>query len=303
VALLITNAGAVARSAALPGATEIESFAAAVRRGEAFDGEALSAALFGPFEDELQAIDRLWLVVDGALAAMPFGALPWRGEHFGTRFAYAVLPTPGVPRRDAVGSVRGEVLLAGAPLFDNATDTRWAPLPFAARELARLEGMWQERATLLVGDALRAAALETIDWRRFGLIHFATHAEASSVDPRANGLVLADAERFGLDQVLARSFDDATVVLSACSTAEGERVPGQGRLGLVWAFHLAGAAEVVASQWAVDDRSTAETMASLHAALRSGLDAAQAMRRVRRECVAASCPTARWAVFEVYRRP
>jgi CHAT domain-containing protein len=50
------------------------------------------------------------------------------------------------------------------------------------------------------------------------------------------------------------------VVLSACRTALGKEVRGEGLLGLSRSFFAAGAARVMVSYWGVDDRATAELM-------------------------------------------
>jgi CHAT domain-containing protein len=50
------------------------------------------------------------------------------------------------------------------------------------------------------------------------------------------------------------------VVLSACQTAIGKEIRGEGLVGLTRGFMYAGAPRVVASLWKVDDRATAELM-------------------------------------------
>jgi CHAT domain-containing protein len=51
------------------------------------------------------------------------------------------------------------------------------------------------------------------------------------------------------------------VVLSACNSALGREVKGEGVMGLSRAFFFAGARRVVSSLWKVDDEVTSELMA------------------------------------------
>jgi CHAT domain-containing protein len=59
----------------------------------------------------------------------------------------------------------------------------------------------------------------------------------------------------------------ALVVLSACQTALGRQVRGEGVVGLSRGFMFAGARAVVSSLWQVDDRATAELMRHFYDAL------------------------------------
>src|SRR5262249_16400525 len=54
------------------------------------------------------------------------------------------------------------------------------------------------------------------------------------------------------------------VVLSACETALGKEIRGEGLIGLTRGFMYAGAPRVVSSLWKVDDRATAELMRSFY---------------------------------------
>ena len=57
------------------------------------------------------------------------------------------------------------------------------------------------------------------------------------------------------------------VVLSACRTALGKEIKGEGLVGLTRGFMYAGAPRVVASLWAVDDETTAELMKRFYHAM------------------------------------
>ena len=69
------------------------------------------------------------------------------------------------------------------------------------------------------------------------------------------------------------------VVLSACNTALGKDVKGEGLVGIVRGFMYAGAPRVVASLWKVDDDATAELMKRFYRGmLKDGLRPAAALR-------------------------
>jgi CHAT domain-containing protein/tetratricopeptide (TPR) repeat protein len=82
-----------------------------------------------------------------------------------------------------------------------------------------------------------------------------------------SGVVLAGANRAPADGALTAeevcSLDlrgCELVVLSACDTALGKQVSGEGVLGLQRAFHVAGARSVVSSLWSVHDEATGVLM-------------------------------------------
>jgi CHAT domain-containing protein len=68
------------------------------------------------------------------------------------------------------------------------------------------------------------------------------------------------------------------VVLSACQTGRGTVASGEGTLGLVRGFRLAGAHVVVASLWKVDDEATERLMGIFYDRITEGLAPARALR-------------------------
>lgn len=57
------------------------------------------------------------------------------------------------------------------------------------------------------------------------------------------------------------------VVLSACGTALGKQIKGEGLIGLTRGFMYAGAERVIATLWRVEDEATSELMKHFYFAL------------------------------------
>src|SRR5262252_2353894 len=70
------------------------------------------------------------------------------------------------------------------------------------------------------------------------------------------------------------------VVLSACDTALGKEVRGEGLISMVRGFMYSGTPRVLASLWKVDDEATAELMKEFYKQLLgAGLAPAAALRQ------------------------
>jgi CHAT domain-containing protein len=104
-------------------------------------------------------------------------------------------------------------------------------------------------------------------------------------DPAKSGLALSGAP--GGDGLL--QVDDITklkltadlVTLSACRTAAGPLLNGEGLLSLGRAFFYAGARRVVGTLWDVNDASTAQLMDAFYARLNDGAPVAEALRQAK----------------------
>jgi CHAT domain-containing protein len=103
---------------------------------------------------------------------------------------------------------------------------------------------------------------------QYRIVHFATHGLINSRHPELSGIVLSLVDEQGMPQdgflrlhdVYNLKLSADLVVLSACRTALGKDVKGEGLIGLTRGFMYAGAPRVVASLWDVKDEATAELM-------------------------------------------
>jgi CHAT domain-containing protein len=143
------------------------------------------------------------------------------------------------------------------------------PLFYAKGELAALlESASGGETFVASGFAATREQLLRTDLTQYAILHFATHGLLSPKRPEYSGLVLSTITDSGQAQNGFVTLQDIyglrapvdLVVLSACQTALGKDVRGEGLLGLTRGFMYAGASSVVASLWKVDDEATAELM-------------------------------------------
>jgi CHAT domain-containing protein len=154
-----------------------------------------------------------------------------------------------------------------------------------ADEIARLAG---EKRNLKALDFEASRIMATNDTLSdYRIVHFATHGLINNHHPDLSGIVLSLVDEKGRPQngflrlydIYNLKLNADLVVLSACQTALGKDVKGEGLMGLTRGFMYAGAPRVVASYWRIDDRATADIMKRFYSAmLKDGLRPAAALR-------------------------
>jgi CHAT domain-containing protein/Tfp pilus assembly protein PilF len=103
---------------------------------------------------------------------------------------------------------------------------------------------------------------------QYRIVHFATHGLLNSRNPELSGIVLSLVDEAGHAQdgflrayeIYNLKLNADLVVLSACGTALGKEIKGEGLAGLTRGFMYAGTPRVIASLWNVRDEATAELM-------------------------------------------
>ena len=120
------------------------------------------------------------------------------------------------------------------------------------------------------------------------VIHFASHAELSEVDPLASAILLAKNEkedgRLEVREIFAMNLKAHLIVLSACETGLGKLSSGDELIGLTRAFIYAGTPSVVASLWNVEDNSTAALMVNFYKNLKT-MTKIEALRRAQLQLI------------------
>jgi CHAT domain-containing protein/tetratricopeptide (TPR) repeat protein len=161
--------------------------------------------------------------------------------------------------------------------------------------------------------------------RDYQVVHFSAHGLVNESRPRFSGLVLTLPKQTGEgkfpeageDGILSAyeifnlKLNAELVTLSACETALGKEIKGEGLMSLARAFMYAGTPSVLASLWKVDDRGTADLMIDFYQLWREGmkvgkrtvkLNKAEALRRAQLKAIAAGSHPFYWAPFVLVGR-
>jgi CHAT domain-containing protein len=256
----------------------------------------LSRLILAPV-GHLRPEQRLLIVTDGALGLVPFAALPEPGGKAGTYmiFNHEIVHLPSASALATMRQLvamrspqpRKEIAILADPQFDKSDVRTPAPaipeelqrtlnamginlprLTFSAQEGESIRKLAPSGSRLLTGPAANRAMVMGGGLSNYRMIHFATHGLVNTDQPSLSGIVLSLVDEKGKSQdgflrlhdIYNLRLNADLVVLSACQTAVGPNVNGEGVMSLSRGFFYAGASRVMASLWKVDDRATAELM-------------------------------------------
>ncbi|MCB1599187.1 MAG: CHAT domain-containing protein [Lysobacterales bacterium] len=264
------------------------------------DWQARAAVLYrqllGPFSVELTSLQTLRIAPDGPLHRLPFAAL-WNADQ--QRY---LLATHQLIMADGIGTARASDpgadherrLLAvgislppdGSPGTADQSSLRQglSALPAVRAEINALAARAGTRRLL---DAEATEARVRQDLAEADDLHFAVHAVLDPAHEMASALLLhpgsgeaRDDGLLTLREIIAElRVPPGLVVLSACETAEGRELDGEGPLSFARAFSIAGASATVASLWPVNDRATAQLMTRFYRYRDRGIQPAEALRQ------------------------
>ena len=230
--------------------------------------------LVRPSAEALRGARRLVVVAGGPLRNVAFGALRdgAAGPRLIERMPVVFAPTASALRTSSA-TRPSSVLAVALPSGDRES----IALPDSRAEIAEVAGAYASARVLEPEQATAgsfAAAAGDAD-----VIHIAGHTDGAAGEL---AFVFARGERVSPERVAALAGVEGVVVLAACNTLRTETQSAT----LGDAFLAAGARAVVGTLQPIADRDARSLFAAFHRALASGLDEAEALRRVQVEAIA-----------------
>jgi CHAT domain-containing protein len=270
-------------------------------------GDELYRLIVAPVDQWVPRGSRVVIAPDTALNTLNFETLPVAGgkRHYWIEdVEIAVAPSLGnlnaavsPPPRERSALLIGDAVSA---------DAKYPALRYAGAEMKAIASAFNARASVYSADQATPARYLESEPGRFDIVHFTAHADANVESPLDSAVILSKG-RSGY-KLYARDVADQQlkadlVTISACRSAGERTYGGEGLVGFAWAFLRAGAKRVIAGLWDVDDRSTAELMGKMYAALASGASPGTALRDAKLEMIRAGGALSKpyyWAPFQLF---
>lgn len=271
-------------------------------------GRRLYQLLVAPAKRDLVRGGRVIVVPDGRLHELNFETLvvpDTRAARFFIEDAVVMNASSLqlLARTPRVRSRTRSMLLVGDP---SRAEDRYPALPHADKEIRMVAERFAQ-PTVLDDVHATPAAYHAATPGAFEFIHFVAHAEAAQQKPLDSAVILArDATgRYRLEarEIVKDPLAARLVTISSCHGAGKRAYVGEGLVGLAWAFLGAGAQQVVAALWEVNDAATPRLMDDMYAGIRAGRDPAVALRDAKLRLLRSRTVHKRpyyWAPFVLY---
>lgn len=181
-----------------------------------------------------------------------------------------------------------ELVAIGDPLVSSndllAEQEQWRPLQASADEVRGVASAIPGKAELHLGADARKTYLLAGRLRNLPLLHISTHAVVDTEHPDRSRILLTAESPNTPDYLFQEEVNGldlrnvGLVTVSACDTARGKLVTGEGVQAFSQSFLAAGASATIASMWKVADAPTASFMKQLYYSLGQGASKAEALR-------------------------
>jgi hypothetical protein len=198
---------------------------------------------------------------------------------------------------------KSNALIVGDPDLSGDTKWRFASLPGARQEamtVANLVG----KVALVGKDANATKVRSGLAKGNLSLIYFATHGISDAVNPMDDSFLALSGEHLRAADIKLFKYPEVhpLVVMSACQSGRGKVFTG-GVFGLARAWIYAGASQVLASQWNVDDAATARLMEQFMGRVTKGESVQRAFQQAIVTTRTSHPDIAQWGSFNLFGYP
>lgn len=235
----------------------------------------LNQLLIEPLSVDLAEYKQLIIVPHGFLHYLPFHALYDGKSYLIERYPISYLPGSSFLHYYRKMSTSNKGILAVGHSYQGR-------IPNAVLEADKIAHIFQadplleEEATL---ERLQALVADK------QMLHLACHGEFHADNPLFSGLALDNGWLTTLD-VFNLRLNASLVTLSACETGRSVVSGGDELLGIMRAFFAAGAATLLLSHWAVEDRSTLLLIENFYHHLMAGKTKVEALQLAQKHLLA-----------------
>lgn len=205
---------------------------------------------------------------------------------------------------------------AGRSFTEVMRNQSWSNLSYAADEIATSTELFSGQGPRAItwNDATESTLrkLSTSgELARYRYLLFSAHGYFDPVMPNNSALVLkAESDEPHQDGYITTGewttlrLRSDLAILSACDTARGVAINGEGLMGLAYALYVAGNTSTIVTLWPVNDKTTASFIVDFLARIKQGELPRRALTATKRAFIKSSNPEERkeylWAPFILY---
>jgi CHAT domain-containing protein len=248
--------------------------------------------LINPIKPFLIDSQTLVMIPDKSLSFLPFSALinPNTNKFLIEEQPLSTAPSATVFircfQKELQFKAKDTILAIGNPKFTRKTFPYLDFLAYAEIEAKGIANLYPNSELLVNEQATKHAFMEKLT--NHSIIHFAGHALVNTSSNLSSQLVFA-AERgeTGLDTEALYAYElyryrfDKTkmVILSACQTANGQNVQGEGVINIARPFLAGGVPCVIANLWNAEDEVSKELLINFHKNFFNGQNSLEALQK------------------------
>lgn len=274
------------------------------------DIQSLNALSHSIYEDIIQPLNiaenkPLIIIPDGILQFIPFEALVTENNNDADfqsasyfihknpiSYAYSASVHLELSNKRIIGS--DDMLIMAPQSFEGLAD-------LSTEEAESISSLFPSSRILINEDATAQAFLE--DAAAQDIIHLSTHASGGSKEHPQPWIAFKD-RKLNLSELYNLQLNTQLVTLSACETAKGEMIEGEGVMSLARGFSFAGVPQVITSLWEVNEKSTSEMMQNFYKYIKEGATPNRALHQTKLDYIKnhslAEASPYHWAAFTAW---